>query len=197
MNPVKRQFLFHFFLLIIILPIPIHPPVVESIGRDNARIIHPDRGDLIKTPNQFNVKVEIDHFDYSSHYWVAIAKPTGHTQMWDRVLSLHQALRVAHDDDRKTEIDALIDLWEIDYFWPKFWVTKTPSKHRISHPCKNPLENIEPQPMILLVLKVDDALHNRFREWFAAAKEDNSRPGLSPSELNKKMVLARCEIFFP
>jgi len=59
------------------------------------------------------------------------------------------------------------------------------------------LEGLEPQPMILLILKVDDSLNNYFKQWFREGSKGKGYPGIPVSKLSKRMVLDRCEIFFP
>ena len=88
----------------------------------------------------------------------------------------------------------LLGRWEVDLFWPKFYVKEGLYKSLIYDGGVNPKS--EPQAAILLLLKVDDKLNAYFNDWFDDGPE-KVYLGMSISILKKNMLLARCEIFFP
>lgn len=155
----------------------------------------PRKGDTIENRKAFMVSLQINDFDKSGHYWVAIATVTGHDSTWKRVLELYKESRNGNRAAR-SKIKALIGEWQIDQFWPKFYVSKSPYEDVVYDGGINPLRGLEPQPMILLILKVDDPLTDFFKKWFKEGPK-KGYPGIGASELGRGMVIARCEIFFP
>ena len=164
---------------------------------ENAYISEPRRGDTIQNRRDFTVTVQIDGFDVSAYYWVAIASVKEHSETWDRILTLYDSLKKKPNDALRGEMLKLMDKWQIDLFWPKYYVSTKLHEGRVFDGGSNPLHGLEPQPMILIVLKIDDTLQAFLRKWLRDSAAGKGYPGISASKLNKSMILARCEIFFP
>lgn len=162
-----------------------------------AAFTTPSRGSVVDNRRDFKVAVQIDNFESGGHYWVAIASVTGHAETWNRVLELYRQLRGGRDTSKAAELVKLIGRWQGDLFWPKFFVPESPYEGRVFDGGSNPLHGLEPQPMILLLLKVDDRLQAYFRNWLREGSAGKGYPGIPASRLGKAMILARAEIFFP
>ena len=160
----------------------------------------PRKGDTIESRQDFVVSLEIDKFDNTTgHYWVAIASVTGAAN-WEKVIELYKKSAGKSGEVAKAgqeEMKKLIGEWKIDQVWPKFYVPVSPYQGRVFDGGQNPMKGFEPQPMILLILKVDDTLQNYFRTWFQAGEAGKGYPGIPVSRFSQNMILARCEIFFP
>jgi len=173
--------------------IPVHVCLAQE---DGARFVTPEKGEMIINRKIFAAAVEIDGFDVSSgYYWTATASVKGlNKKERDRILQLRKELMGKDDNKKRTEMKKLLRRWEVDIFWPKFCVKEGSYESPIYDGGVNPTS--EPQAMVLLLLKVDDKLNAYFNEWFDEGPE-NGYPGMSTSILQKNMLLARCEIFFP
>jgi hypothetical protein len=165
-----------------------------------TRFTTPRKGDTIENRQDFIVSLTIDKFDKTTgHYWVAIATVTRSTN-WERVLELYKKSGSKSGDavrEEQEEMKNLIAEWKIDQVWPKFYVPVSPYQGRVFDGGQNPMKGIDPQPMILLILKVDDTLQDYFRGWFQAGEAGKGYPGIPVSRFSQTMILARCEIFFP
>jgi hypothetical protein len=183
--------------LVIILLTLVSPGFIFNQGNERIGFTTPLKGDTIVNRKDFVVSLEISNFDKKTgHHWVAIASVTGHNKKWERVLGLYRESRGKHNAAR-TEMDKILSEWQIDQFWPKFYVPEKNYENRVFDGGSNPLKGLEPQPMILLIIKVDDRMQNNFRQWFKRGAAGNGYPGYPASILSENMVLARCEIFFP
>ena len=165
----------------------------EELAAFTSRI----SGETIKHRKDFPVSVDIRDFDDSGNYWVAIASVSGHDKTWELVLKLRKQLQKKDDEKKKAELQQLISEWPIDQFWPKFYVPESPYQSKVYDGGTNPLKGLEPQPMVLLILEVDDSLQSFFRRWFRDGAAGKGYPGIPVSRLGENMILARCEIFFP
>jgi len=155
----------------------------------------PSPGDTVKNRAKFKVSIQIDNFDPGSRYWVAIATVTGHSSSWGAAREWYNSAG-GTGKILGEEIKKIFAQWQIDQFWPKFYVSENPCVNDVYDGGSNPLKGIEPQPMILLILKVEDRMHNNFVKWLREGPE-KGYPGFSSSELESGIeVLARCEIFF-
>lgn len=157
----------------------------------------PRKGDTIDNRADFIVSMQIDNFDESGFHWVAIASVTGHDASWKRVLQLYKKSKGTGDneDEDKYDLVKLISKWKNLLFWPKFFIHESPYEGHVYDGGENPMHGLEPQPMILLIIKADDRLHEYFKNWL---REGPSKgfPGIKASILNENMILTRCEIFF-
>lgn len=162
----------------------------------NAAFTSHDNGSTVKNRKDFVVSVQIGNFDSTAHHWVAIASVTGHNSTWSRVLELYRGSRGNRGSTAAFEMKALISQWNIHKFWPKFYVPKSPYEGHVFDDGINPMQGLEPQPMVLLIIKVDDRLHEYFKKWFRQAPQKGF-PGIPCKMLSRGMILARCEIFFP
>lgn len=162
-----------------------------------AAFTTPQKGETIMNRGDFIVTLEISDFDRTSGFhWVAIASVTDYNKTWARVMELYEKSRDRYGYKAKGEMIKLISEWKIDIFWPKFYIPENPYLGHVYDNWQNPMKGLEPQPMILLILKVDDALHLYFKQ-FLRENLQKGYPGISASKLAKNMILARCEIFFP
>ncbi len=152
----------------------------------------PRAGITIENRQDFEVSLEISRMDLKGSYWVAIASVKGDDDDRDRVNELYD-----EGKNRDPEMLELISRWQIDLVWPKFFVPKSPYRGRVFDGGQNPLLGLEPQPMILVVLKVDDALEEDFRSWFRRGAAGEGYPGIEAYRFTEDMVIARSEIFFP
>lgn len=76
-----------------------------------------------------------------------------------------------------------------DLQWPKFHVKEGQAAGRIFDGGQNPFP--EPQPMLILLLRVDDATNQRFSAWL---RQGAPFPGLP---VNSRDIVARVPIKFP
>lgn len=156
---------------------------------NKARFIEPDRAKIIENRKDFLVKTQIDNYDTNANYWVAIATVKGHHRSWKRVLQL---LTQGEDE---SQLVNLIRTWEIDQVWPKYFIKKKVYEGKVYDGGNNPRR--DPQPMILLILKVDSKLDNDINQWFDEGSK-KGWPGMNFEKIKTNLdVLARCEIFFP
>jgi hypothetical protein len=86
-------------------------------------------------------------------------------------------------------IASVTDNGEPDLQWPKFYVKEGKSKGQICDGGQNPFPN--PQPMLILLLRVDDSTNQRFSAWI---KQGVPFPGLP---VNPRDIVARVPIRFP
>lgn len=183
--------------LVIILLTLVFPGFIFNQGSGKTGFTTPLKGDTIANRRDFVVSLEIGNFDKTTgHHWVAIASVTGHNNNWERVLELYSKSRDKQNAARK-ELDELVSKWRINQFWPKFYVPEESCEDHVFDGGSNPLKGLEPQPMILIIIKVDDRLQDNFRQWFKRGSKGLGYPGFSASILSGNMILARCEIFFP
>ncbi len=157
-----------------------------------AAFTSPRAGLSIENRLDFEVTLEIPSMDLRDSYWVALASVEGYENDWERVNELYREGR-----HRSVEMLDLISKWQIDQVWPKFYVPMSPYRGRVFDGGQNPMRGLEPQPMILVVLRVDDALEKDIRDWFRRGAVGEGYPGFSESRFGDDMFLARCEIFFP
>jgi hypothetical protein len=167
-----------------------------SFSHEKTGFTSPLKGDTIEYREDFVVSLEIGNFVKGGNYWVAIASVTGYNNDWKSVLELYKKALGKNNEARK-EMNELISKWQIDQFWPKFYVSESHCEDRIFDGGKNPLKGLEPQPMILLILKIDDPLQNYIEKWLKDGASGKGYPGIPASRLTGNMILARCEIFFP
>jgi hypothetical protein len=89
----------------------------------------------------------------------------------------------------------LIRTWEVDQVWPKYFIKKRLYEGHVYDGGNNPRR--DPQPMILLILKVDSKLDNDINQWFDEGSK-KGWPGMTFEKIKNNLdILARCEIFFP
>ena len=183
--------------LVIVFWVLVFPVVIFTVNNEETGFTLPQKGDTIKNRNDFVVSLEIGDFDKTTgHHWVAIASVIGHDKKWDRVLELYKESRDQRNAARK-EMNKIISKWQINQFWPKFYIPERSYEGNVFDGGHNPLTGIDPQPMILLIIKVDDKLQNNFRRWFRRGSAGKGYPGFPAQILSENMILARCEIFFP
>lgn len=177
------------------------PGFMFAYGNWATGFTSPQAGDTIENRKDFIVSMEIDNFDkVTGHYWAVIASVTGHSGTWDRVLRLYQKIKVnnaKYEEKAVSEMKKLISNWELDLIWPKFYIPHSPYEGNIYDGGQNPLKGLEPQPMILLIIKVDDTMQKYIRKWFQNGEAGKGYPGIKAAKFSKKMILTRCEIFFP
>ena len=171
--------------------------ITQKKKKKSAVITSPTSGKTIVHRKDFPVSVDIKNFDDSDNYWVAIASVSGHDDTWERVLELWEQLQKKDDEKKEAELLKLISKWPIDQLWPKFYVPESPYQSKVFDGGSNPLKGLEPQPMVLLILKVDDSLQRFFKRWFRNGASGKGYPGIPVSKLRRNMILARSEIFFP
>ncbi len=179
--------------VIVLLALLSSVAVPDAEGQQRAAFTMPRKGSVVQNRRDFPVSVQIDNFEPSGYYWVAIGSVSGHAETWDQVLELYRA----RDASKGGKLLKLIGGWQVDLFWPKFLVPKSPYEGKVFDGGSNPLHGVEPQPMILLLLKVDDPLQTYFRRWLREGSAGKGYPGIPASRLGKDMTLARTEIFFP
>ncbi len=167
---------------------------LAAYAAGQAAFTSPRKGSIIENRQDFSVSIDIRDLDPDASYWVAIASVRGHDDTWDRVRELFD-----QGEQRSAEMADLVSAWDIDLLWPKYYVPKSklPYHGQVFDGGSNPLHGLEPQPMVLVLLEVDDALEDRFRAWFQRGSQGAGYPGIPFSVLRQEMVIARCEIFFP
>lgn len=185
-----RDYLTNIFILLLIFIISV--PCLSQ----EARFTIPDKGETILNRQDFSSAVEIDNFDISTgFYWTAIASVNViNRNDKNQILLLKDELKNEDDKLKRVELERLLGKWEIDLFWPKFYVKDELYEGHIYDGGVNPKS--EPQAMILLLLKVDNRLNDYFNDWFDKGPMTHY-PGISASVLGRNMIIARCEIFFP
>lgn len=129
-----------------------------------AAITEPPSGALITNRLDFPVGWSIDTFDN------------------DRAANLHYWISVASIKDNN----------EPDLHWPKFYVKTGQAQGRISDGGQNPLP--DPQSMLILLLRVDDATNQRFSAWLKRGSTEGGFPGLP---IKTSEIVARVPIRFP
>jgi hypothetical protein len=184
----------------IILLIFVVPGIIFSQGSGTTGFTSPQKGDTLIRPD-FNVSIDIGNFDNTTgHYWVAIASIKGKHQdgSWKRICELYKESR----DNRSTarrRVNELISNWKLNKFWPKEYISKKSCEISVNDSGKNysaKKKPPEPQPQVLLIIKVDDKFNNSILDWLDEGEEKDSWPAFPASRLSKNMILARCEIFF-
>jgi hypothetical protein len=80
---------------------------------------------------------------------------------------------------------------EPDLHWPKFAVKSGQFRGRVSDGGTNPFSGV--QPMLILLLRVDDATNQRFDRWLGAGSA-SGYPGFRPKPGE---IVARVPIQFP
>ncbi len=81
------------------------------------------------------------------------------------------------------------DNGEPNFHWPKFYVKEGQSTGRIYDGGQNPFPH--PQPMLILLLRVDDSTNQRFSEWLKKGAPYKGLP------VNTREIVARVPIRFP
>ncbi len=159
-----------------------------------AEIMSPEKGEIIENRSAFPVVVEIPNFDSNGNYWMAIATVKNYAGTKDRVLSILNS-KTGQDEEAKEELVTIIANWKINQFWPKFVVKNGSDWGDVYDGGRNPRR--EPQPMILLLVKVSDALNQRFSNWLTDCEEGKACKGIPGVMLKENMIVSRTEIFFP
>jgi len=80
---------------------------------------------------------------------------------------------------------------EPDLHWPKFYVKDGKSRGQLSDGGTNP--SSKPQPMFILLLRVDDATNQRFERWHEQGKTE----GWQGLPVKQAEIVARVPIKFP
>lgn len=127
----------------------------------DARITDPQPNSLIKNRLHFPVSWAIANFDR------------------DKNDGWHYWISIAN----------VTDNGEPDLQWPKFYVKKGQAVGRIFDGGQNPFP--DPQPMLILLLRVDDSTNQRFSAWL---RQGAPFPGLP---VNPREIAARVPIRFP
>lgn len=156
-----------------------------------AGIVLPEKGETVENQQAFPVFLDVQNLDPSANYWIAIATVKGYSQSKARVLELYGR---QENEAAKAELLKLLSELQINLFWPKFPVDRASFSGDVYDGGNSPME---PQPMILLLLKVSDTLDQRFSRWLTDCEEGKGCPGLPSALLRNNMILARNEIFFP
>ncbi len=167
--------------------------LIAGTAHAQSTFTQPRNGETVHNRLNFKAAVDIEDFSSAGKHWVAIASVTGHARSWERVLKLREKVMNEDDSAARSEMLKLIGNWPLDEFWPKFYVPRSPYGAQVFDGGTNQLSGIEPQPMVLLLRKVDDALHDQILGWF----KGKEKPGMPASKLRSGMILARSEIFFP
>ncbi len=128
-------------------------------------ITEPPSGALIKNRLDFPVAWAIDTFDK------------------DRAANWHYWVSIASVKGNNNELDL---------HWPKFYVKAGQAQGRVSDGGQNPFPY--PQPMVILLLRVDDATNQRFIAWLRRGSSKGGFPGFPVSTTE---VVARVPIRFP
>jgi hypothetical protein len=160
----------------------------------SAEIMSPEKGEIIENRSSFPVVVEIPNFDSNGNYWMAIASVKNYASTKDRVLSILNST-TGQDEEARKELVRIIANWQINQFWPKFVVKRRSDWGDVYDGGRNPRR--EPQPMILLLIKVSDTLDQRFDNWLTDCEEGKGCNGIPGVLLKENMIVSRTEIFFP
>jgi hypothetical protein len=88
-------------------------------------------------------------------------------------------------------IASVTDEGKVDLHWPKFYVKDGQFHGWLSDGGQNPFP--QPQPMLIVLLKVDDAANQRFVRWLQRGRSEGY-PGLT---LKHGEIVARVPIQFP
>lgn len=151
-------------LLVILIAVGFGSSIWFATVQAAALITEPPSGTLIKNRLDFPVAWSIDTFDK------------------DRAVNLHYWVSIASVKGNN----------EIDLHWPKFYVKAGQAQGRVSDGGQNPLP--DPQPMVILLLRVDDATNQRFTAWLKRGSTEGGFPGL-PVKMSE--IAARVPIKFP
>jgi hypothetical protein len=76
--------------------------------------------------------------------------------------------------------------------WPKFYVKSAQFKGRIFDGGENPFS--KPQPMIILLLKVNDSTNQQFELWLEKGKNSGHYEGIP---IDSSQITASVPIYFP
>ena len=167
--------------------------LLASSAQAQITFTEPRSGETIPNRKSFTAAVDINDFSSAGKHWVALASVTGHEKTWEKVLELREQVTTANDSAARSELVELVGNWPIDLFWPKFFVPASPYAAQVFDGGTNPLSGLEPQPMVLLLIRVDDSLQQYIKGWF----KNKDFSGIPASKLKPGMILARSEIFFP
>jgi hypothetical protein len=165
----------------------------------NALIINIKSGETISNRASFPVSISIANFDNSNgYYWVAVASVKHIESLeWKNTILLYNEVKQTNNLSKQAELLKKISKWQIDLFWPKFYVPTSNYHSDLYEGGHNPLTGLEPEPMMILIIKVDDSINESFKEWFNDGKTGKGYPGFPLSKFSENIVLGRCEIFFP
>lgn len=160
------------------------------------QITNLERGQVVMQPSNFNVAYNIQDFDSdNAHYWMAIASVSNvEPEQINHVLDYTAELKKSWDDDLEAKLHNLLSSWELNNFWPKYYIKNRVGQGDVYEGGNNPLPIHK--PMVLLILKVDDRLNNYFISWFNRGELDGY-PGISIDNLQDYMIVERCEILLP
>jgi hypothetical protein len=151
-------------------------------------------GQLIENRKCFPASLQIDNFQPNSgHYWVAMASVKNNNNS-QRISELCNRSN-QRTKEEQIEFEKLIKLQEINQFWPKFYIKKSKTAQDVYDGGNNTSKF--PQPIILLIIRVDDALNSYIENWFKEGEAGKGYPGIPSSRLNSAKIISRCEIFFP
>lgn len=129
----------------------------------DGMITFPSAGALIQNRLDFPVAWSIEKYDK------------------DKSEHLHYWVSIASVNENK----------ELALHWPKFYVKSGQGQGRISDGGQNPFP--DPQPMVILLLRVDDAANQRFTAWLKRGPAEGY-PGLP---ISQSEIVARVPIVFP
>jgi hypothetical protein len=188
-NMKRSNFFISLLITILIAFVFLNICIAEE---SKAIFLKPEKGKTIENRRNFPVKTQIYDYNANANYWVAIASVKGHKNSWKRVFELRQEL---NDKSKKSQMLKLISEWKINLVWPKYHIKKKVHTGQVYDGGVNPKS--EPQPMILLILKVDSKLNSDINEWLDEGPE-TGYPGMKIENIRDNLqILARCEIFFP
>ncbi len=155
-----------------------------GLSQNTATITKPSIGEIFDPTQRlsFTVSTSIDEFNNEDgHYWVVEATVnTPNTYYKSDVLK-----------NRKEVIETM-EKWQPTAFWPKYYIKRGQNSGQVF----DGGQNIHPplEPMMILIVKVDETLNNYIINWFQTAKP-NYEP-IPISLIDEKMIVGKCGIFF-
>ncbi|MBI5843879.1 MAG: hypothetical protein HZB23_04320 [Deltaproteobacteria bacterium] len=172
--------------------------ILATLAFAASSIVTPKPCELVANRNNFPVRVGVEGAEKGAQYWAAIATVQTDSRAWAETLELFERLKKnPKDKGVRSSLEKAVKAWKPVQFWPKFLVSKSPHTYRLYDGGQNPLSGVEPQPMLILVVKVDQNLHERIKAWFRDG-EKNKWPGFSADDFAAQYeIVARTEIFLP
>jgi len=172
--------------------------IPAALAFADSSIVTPKRCELVESRVSFPFRVIVDGMDRKARYWTAMANVQTDNSVWPETLRLYEKLRRnPRDQNARKALEEAAKAWKPIKFWPKFAVTDSPMTSDMHDGGRNALKGIEPQPMIILVMKVDENLNKRIIQWFHNGPKAGW-PGFSADDFAPQYeIVVRTEIFLP
>ena len=171
--------------------------VSSTAAQQKFEITSPKLLQIVKNRGDFEVAYDTAPFKEGMKYvlGIATAQIDSENKVWDKFLDDY-----GNTPGIKAPREALknwVADWQPYLFWPKFYVKNSDHRQGSVHDgVINPMEGIEPQPMILIILEIDKKLHKKNDDGLAMVRRERGILDFPPLISTAEKSSPNCRSFF-